>query len=155
MAAAHTLMADLKDKGEHPYPDDTRFVLEINPDRREAVIEFCEPLAFHRDRFDESWHRLVDSNGYLTARAQTRLAEAYQKILAERGVCDVRVEYCSGLEFEDQPSVALAFISTYSEGETFRSWFERSGWPIIAGAINCTDPGTFDCPYVYARLIES
>lgn len=153
MIADSTPMVDLADRGEFPDPDDTRFVLEINTDQREAVIEFRESLSFHRDRGGEAWFRLCDSNGYLTASSEARLAEQYSTILANRGVTGVSVTYANGLESDEEPSVALSFASTFTSGETFGSWFTRIGWPIVAEVTNSSDPGTFNSPYVYTALL--
>lgn len=149
---ATTLMADLADCGEFPEPTDTRFMLEINADQREAVIEFRESLASHRSYAGDAWSTLCGSNGYLTAPAAEGLAAQYSKILADHGVHGVTVKYAAGQEFDDEPSVAVQFISVFSPGETFGSWHARIGWPIIAEVINGTDPGTYNYPYVYAAL---
>jgi hypothetical protein len=155
MISDSTTMADLADRGEFPDPADTRFVLEINTDLREAVIEFRESLTFHRGYNGAAWSRLCDSNGYLTASAAARLAEQYSTILAHSGISGVTVTYASGMEFDDEPSVALSFVSVFSPGETFDSWFARIGRPIIAEVINSTDPGTYNSAYVYTALLAS
>lgn len=149
-----TLMADLADRGELPDPADPRFVLEINTEQHEAVIEFRESLTFHRGQCVDAWPRLCDSNGYLTVAAATHLAEQYAKALADSGVRGVTVTYANGQEFDDEPSVALSFVSAFSPGETFDRWFTRIGRPIIAEVINSTDPGTYNSPYVYAALLD-
>ena len=150
-----TTMADLVDRGEFPDPADTRFLLEINTDQREAVLEFREALSFHRAHIGAAWSRLCDANGYLTDTAAEQLAAEYSKILAAQGVHGVTVTYAAGLEFDDEPSVALSFVSAFGSGETFGSWFTRIGRPIIAEVINSSDPGTYNSAYVYTALLSS
>ena len=106
MISDNTTMTDLVDRCEFPDPDDTRFVVEINTDQREAVIVFRESLTFHRGYNGAAWSRLCDSNGYLTGSAAAQLAEQYSKILVYSGISGVAVTYADGLEFDDQPSVA-------------------------------------------------
>ncbi len=155
MIADSTTMADLVDRGEFPDPADTRFLLEINTDQCEAVIVFREALTFHRGYNGDAWSRLCDGNGYLTDTAAGHLAAEYSKVLAAQGVHGVTVAYADGLEFDDEPSVALNFVSAYSRGEKFGSWFTRIGRPIIAEVINSSDPGTYRSAYVYAALLGS
>lgn len=152
---ATTTMVDLADRAEFPDPTDTRFVLEINTDQREAVIEFRESLTFHRGYNGAGWSRLCESNGYLTAASASRLAAQYSKVLADQGIHGVTVTYATGQEFDDEPSVALSFVSSFTAGETFESWFTRIGRPIIAEVINSTDPGTYNSAYVYSALLSS
>lgn len=160
-----TPMVDLADIGVSLAADDgdPRFLLEISEGNL-ADIEFRELLEFHRGYFEgeeskgyplaRTWSQATDESGYLTAYSQDRLVVGYRELLSENRVSGVTVTYASGLEFDDEPSVAVTFTSPFDEGETFGSWFDRIGWPIVANIINCTDPGTFNCPYVYSRIVS-
>lgn len=157
-----TPMAELADLGESLTDDDPRFLLEINTDSEEAVIVFTDYLNFHAElarddenkgyHHDHRWADLTDSAGYFTPGAAEKLAQAYSQLLVSRGVNGVSVYYASGQESDEEPSMVLEFVSRYTTGETYGSWFDRIGWPIVAEVINCTDPGTFNCPYVMTRL---
>jgi hypothetical protein len=156
-------MPELGDRGVNPAIDDPRFMLEINADSREAVIEFRESLAFHADSAQQKeqrghpgahlWAELVDKGGYLTSDAAYKVAVEMSRILDNAGVKNVQVEYASGLEYDDEASMALSFVSSYSDGETYAHWHDRIGWNIVACVINATDPGTFNFPYLFSALL--
>lgn len=94
-------MADLADRGELPYEDDSRFYLEIDRENQLAIICFVEPLYFHEEYLgkgssQDDWSPLADSDGYLTAYASGKIAERLQRLIKEQGHVAVEVDYGIG-----------------------------------------------------------
>lgn len=161
----NTLMADLADRGENPADNDPRFLLEINRDSNQAVLCFVEPLAFHAElaRADEAkgypavhrWADLVDSTGYLTdAAAEVLRGEISRLFVSKGGISTAQVDLAEHLQHDDESSVGVEVTTTYQVNETYNSWVDRIGWPIVATLIDITDPGTFNCPYLFSALLH-
>ena len=159
--APETPMAALADRGEPlTQPNEPYMYLEINRDEREAVICFTEPLAFHAElaqreessiRGQRPWADLTDEHGYLTPEQQGKIGTELAKLIKGQTGVDATVYSESG--WDDEPSIGFEIVTTYQDGETFNSWFDRAGWPIVATIINVTDPGTFNCPYLFSAIL--
>lgn len=171
-----TRMMDLVDRGVDGYEvtadNDPRFRVEVSGDNGEnhAVICFVEPLRFHaelaqadEERFShaatQTWHKwseLTDDDGYLTAESTEKITtELAAVITGENGgkIVDFDVSHADYLEFEDEPTLGIEVGTTFGADETFESWFDRIGWPVIATIINATDPGTFNFPYLFSAIL--
>lgn len=149
MSETTSLMVNHIDRGTRPDPDDSRFLLEVDNEGH-ADIVFVDTLAFHAERLGEDWAVVSDKNGYLTSKAGEWIASALAAMLRERaGIESPDVAYAEGLEYDDEPSYALSIRTRYSDGETFESWLDRVGWPVIATVTNASDPGTFNHPYLF------
>ena len=163
------LMSDYADNGidgadlgaTDNYP---RFLVEVADDGH-ADVEITEPLAFHAElaQSDEqqsgsdyrgvAWRTLTDENGYLTSDATAKVAAELARLITSETGLTLDVVHEPDRELEDLPSVGLSVRTDYRPGETVQQWTDRVGWPVIATVINVTDPGTFNCPYLFSAIL--
>lgn len=159
-----TLIADMADRGELIETGDvhdTRFMLEVDTDERRATIVFTEVLAFHAEyngpqtfqtpgfptvTTEGKWTPLVDEDGFLTHDAETALAGRLSAMMPS--AADGSAVFIADSN-DDEPNVVIEITTDYTDGETYESWLDRIGWPIVATLINVTDPGTFNSPYLF------
>ncbi|MEB3023352.1 MULTISPECIES: hypothetical protein [Mycolicibacter] len=150
--AGNTLDPDVGPDG------DSRFRFEVGEEGTVDII-FCEPLRFHQELADTDhrniggaqyrpWSDFVNANGYLTDANSEKLVAELRKMT---GVSDI--EHEPSAEFEDEPSWAVSIRTDYRQGETIASWHSRIGWPVVAAIVNTTDPGTFNCPYLFSAIL--
>jgi hypothetical protein len=175
MIDADTKMIDLKDRGENPAegdPGENRYLLEINEqdeynDDNLAIITFVEPLRFHaelaqadEERFSESsrqdwntWASLIGGAGFLNDEPTDKLVAELQKLIDQHAGPDVTVERADYVAGDYEPALGVEFVTHFLPGETFGSWMDRIGWPVIATVNNATDPGTFNFPYLFSAIL--
>ncbi len=157
-----TPMTELADQGE-PLADDANCYLEVDVANRFAVVCWVEELAFHAELAranphgvqGKSWDDLTDSSsGELTPAARDALIAELERLLKEQGI-DAEIDDAEYLQGDDRnPAFGLEIATRFHEGETFGSWFDRVGWPIVATLINVTDPGTYNSPYLFSALFR-
>lgn len=114
-----------------------------------SVVFVDYSLAFHAERLGDEAPRWFKPDGWPSDEGDTKLQQRLREILAKRAGVDSPTvwEYNGG---GDDPYWGVSIHADYREGETVRAWFDRIGWPIMAALINCTDPGTFNYPYLYS-----
>lgn len=171
-------MDSFADMGENPAEESNpNCRLEVDRENRQAIIVWTEYLQFHAElaRSDEErfadhvvqtgnrWDDLTEG-GWLKPEAERALAGELARILTAEGVStaawtvhgddhDEPVQVWVADGGGDEPSVTFEVVTDYSEGESYESWFDRIGWPVVATLINCTDPGTFNFPYLFSRIL--
>jgi hypothetical protein len=143
-----TLVADLVDRGEPLAESPVDCYLEVDRDDHKAIIVWREPLAFHIEWNGARWSEHADSDGWLASSAELQFANRLTDYLRRAGVDDADV-YTEGYNGEDEPTLTFEVVTPYRAGETFKSWFDRIGWPVVATLTNVTDPGTFMSPYLF------
>lgn len=141
------LVADMADRGEPLAESPNDCILEVDRDDHKAIAVWRESLAFHIEYNGARWSDFADSDGWLTSSAELALATRLTSHLAKGGIeADV---YTTGHNGEDEPTLTFEVVTAYRAGETYKSWYDRIGWPIVATLINVTDPGTFNSPYLF------
>lgn len=144
---APELVADMADRGEPLAESPNDCYLEVDRDDHKAIVVWRESLAFHAEWNGARWSDFVDSDGWLTGSAQLKLAQRLTAYLLKAGIeADVYTGMHDGM---DEPNLTFEVVTAYRAGETFKSWHERTGWPVVATLINVTDPGTFMSPYLF------
>jgi hypothetical protein len=154
-----TLVADLADRGINPAESPYDCWLEVDRAENEAIICWRENLEFHAElakseegtfpkwTFVNSWDSLTDEYGFLKAEVIAALRDELARLLPQG--CQVYADDTAGDEIE----VGFEIVTEYREGETYEAWLDRIGWPVIAELINCTDPGTFNHPYLFSAIL--
>lgn len=133
--------------------DDPRYRVEVHDEDRYTDIVWTEYLAFHRELADRDHARWPDMpswstftvDGWLTAENERVLCDELSRLT---GIADIGTEEC-----DDEPNITFSIRTEYLEGETVTQWFDRIGWPVVAELTNCTDPGTFNHPYLFSAML--
>lgn len=156
-------MADRVDRGLDPRDfgeASGNYRVEIGEGGRADII-WREELRFHHELADADAVKYGDRAGgqykpwshytngiWLTEDNEKKLVDELRRLT---GLDDI--ETIEDGDADEDGYVAFTIGTTYSPEETVSAWIDRIGWPVVAELTNCTDPGTFNHPYLFSAML--
>lgn len=145
-----------------------RYRVEVTDDGHADII-WREELRFHRERCDADaesfgdrnsnyrpWSTYTEENGgsrWLTTENAEKLVAELRRLTKVDDIDTTEDGDADNWDDANDGYVAFSIRTDYREGETVSEWFDRIGWPVIAELVNCTDPGTFNHPYLFSAML--
>jgi hypothetical protein len=132
--------------------DDPRVSIEVGDDT--VYVYFAEHLQFHQSRGLPNG--IVDTDGDLTDAGRARIQTRIRALLADRTTLDPSLvsvdEGEESSKFGDEQGFVAVLAMKVSPRTAVRDFYVDTAWPFVATMVNVTDPGTFNCPYLFTDI---